>query len=199
MKWIGITGSMGTGKSSVAKVLREFGYQVLDADELAKKQLEVGGPGYLKVLESFGMQLLNSDMTIDRNKLAKVVFNNKKELLKLENIIHPLIQRQIQIIKNESEKNGEKILFYDVPLLFEKNMQNSFDDVILVVADSEVQFQRIQERNSWTKEEIKKRLESQMPLDQKKLKSKYIIDNNGSRIDLRNQVLGVLSQILKPN
>lgn len=199
MKWIGITGSMGTGKSTVAKVLRELGYQVLDADELAKKQLEVGGPGYLKVLESFGMKLLNSDMTIDRNKLAKVVFNNKKELLKLENIIHPLIQRQIQIIKNESEKNGEKILFYDVPLLFEKNMQNSFDDVILVVADSEVQFQRIQERNSWTKEEIKKRLESQMPLDQKKLKSKFIIDNNGSRIDLRNQVLGVLSQILKPN
>lgn len=190
---------MGTGKSTVAKVLRELGYQVLDADELAKKQLEVGGPGYLKVLESFGMKLLNSDMTIDRNKLAKVVFNNKKELLKLENIIHPLIQRQIQIIKNESEKNGEKILFYDVPLLFEKNMQNSFDDVILVVADSEVQFQRIQERNSWTKEEIKKRLESQMPLDQKKLKSKFIIDNNGSRIDLRNQVLGVLSQILKPN
>ncbi|MBN8535879.1 MAG: dephospho-CoA kinase [Deltaproteobacteria bacterium] len=199
MKWIGITGSMGTGKSSVAKVLRELGYQVLDADELAKKQLEIGESGYLKVLESFGTQLLKSDKTIDRSKLAKVVFNNKHELLKLENIVHPLIQRQIQIIKNDSEKHGEKILFYDVPLLFEKNMQNSFDEIILVVADNEVQMQRIQERNNWTKEEIKKRLESQMPLDQKKLKSKFIIDNNGSQIDLRNQVLGVLSQILKPN
>lgn len=190
---------MGTGKSSVAKVLRELGYQVLDADELAKKQLEIGESGYLKVLESFGTQLLKSDKTIDRSKLAKVVFNNKHELLKLENIVHPLIQRQIQIIKNDSEKHGEKILFYDVPLLFEKNMQNSFDEIILVVADNEVQMQRIQERNNWTKEEIKKRLESQMPLDQKKLKSKFIIDNNGSQIDLRNQVLGVLSQILKPN
>jgi dephospho-CoA kinase len=199
LKWIGITGSMGTGKSSVAKVLRELGYQVLDADELAKKQLEIGESGYLKVLESFGTQLLKSDKTIDRSKLAKVVFNNKHELLKLENIVHPLIQRQIQIIKNDSEKHGEKILFYDVPLLFEKNMQNSFDEIILVVADNEVQMQRIQERNNWTKEEIKKRLESQMPLDQKKLKSKFIIDNNGSQIDLRNQVLGVLSQILKPN
>lgn len=199
MKWIGITGSMGTGKSSVAKVLRELGYQVLDADELAKKQLEIGESGYLKVLESFGTQLLKSDKTIDRSKLAKVVFNNKLELLKLENIVHPLIQRQIQIIKNDSEKHGEKILFYDVPLLFEKNMQNSFDEILLVVADNEVQMQRIQERNNWTKEEIKKRLESQMPLDQKKLKSKFIIDNNGSQIDLRNQVLGVLSQILKPN
>lgn len=199
MKWIGITGSIGTGKSSVAKVLRELGYQVLDADELAKKQLEIGESGYLKVLESFGKQLLNSDKTIDRSKLAKIVFNNRNELLKLENIIHPLIQKQIQIIKNESEKNGEKILFYDVPLLFEKNMENLFDEIILVVAENEVQLQRIQKRNNWTEEEIKKRLESQMPLAQKKLKSKFIIENNGSQNDLRDQVLGVLPQILKPN
>ncbi len=199
MKWIGITGSIGTGKSSVAKVLRELGYQVLDADELAKKQLEIGELGYLKVLESFGMRLLNSDRTIDRSKLARIVFNNKDELLILENIIHPLIQKQIQIIKNESEKKGEKILFYDVPLLFEKNMQNSFDDIILVVADNEVQLQRIQKRNTWTEAEIKKRLECQMPLSQKKLNSRFIIENNGSQIDLRNQVLGVLQQILKTN
>lgn len=196
MKWIGITGSIGTGKSTVAQIIRQLGYMVLDADVIAKNQLAKNSQGYQQVLATFGDEILATDKEIDKNKLAKIVFNNKVELQKLENIIHPLVQKEIQKIKLEQSAKGAKALFYDVPLLFEKQMQNQFDEVILIAAEEKNQIQRIKTRNNWSNEEIAKRLSSQMKLEEKRKLSRYVIENDGDLISLQKQIELLLSKII---
>lgn len=196
MKWIGITGSIGTGKSTVAQIIRQLGYMVLDADVIAKNQLAKNSQGYQQVLTTFGDEILTTDNEIDKNKLAKIVFNNKVELQKLENIIHPLVQKEIQKIKSEQSAKGAKALFYDVPLLFEKQMQSQFDEVILIAAEEKNQIQRIKTRNNWSNEEIAKRLSSQMKLEEKRKLSRYVIENDGDLISLQKQIELLLSKII---
>jgi dephospho-CoA kinase len=196
LKWIGITGSIGTGKSTVAQIIRQLGYMVLDADVIAKNQLAKNSQGYQQVLTTFGDEILTTDNEIDKNKLAKIVFNNKVELHKLESIVHPLVQKEIQKIKSEQSAKGAKALFYDVPLLFEKQMQSQFDEVILIAAEEKNQIQRIKTRNNWSNEEIAKRLSSQMKLEEKRKLSRYVIENDGDLISLQKQIELLLSKII---
>ena len=133
---------------------------------------------------------------IDKNKLAKIVFNNKIGLQKLENIIHPLVQKEIQKIKSEQLAKGAKALFYDVPLLFEKHMQNQFDEVILVAAQEKNQIQRIKNRNNWSTEEITKRLSNQMKLEEKRKLSRYVVENDDDLISLQKQIELLLPKII---
>lgn len=196
MKWIGITGAIGTGKSTVAQIIRQQGHMVLDADVVAKNQLNKNSQGYQQVLSTFGDEILTTDKEIDKNKLAKIVFNNKIELQKLENIVHPLVQKEIQKIKSEQLVKGAKALFYDVPLLFEKHMQNQFDEVILVAAQEKNQIQRIKNRNNWSTEEITKRLSNQMKLEEKRKLSRYIVENDGDLISLQKQIELLLPKII---
>lgn len=197
VKWIGITGSIGTGKSTVSQILREAHYEVIDADKIAQQQLMKTSSGYQKVVNLFGSEILNTNNEIDRKKLAEKVFKNKQLLSDLESIIHPLVQIEVERLKKIFENRGDVAAFYDVPLLFEKNLQNKFDAVLLVATDPQVQLERIKKRSGWTDEEINKRLNNQISLAEKIKKSQYIIDNNHDLERLKKNTLDMVQKILK--
>lgn len=195
MKWIGLTGGIATGKSTVAKMLREQGYSVIDADELAKKAVSKYSPGLRSVVEKFGESVLSVDGDLDRKKLGQIVFADKNKLSQLEMLIHPFVQAEVEKQKTILTEQGYSLAFYDVPLLFEKNMFTQFDAIVLVSSSNELQKQRMQSRDRLTAEEINKRLSSQININEKekialndKSKNIFIIHNNGDLAQLRSEL-----------
>lgn len=184
MRWIGLTGGIGTGKSTVSELFRSKGVPVADADQIAHQLVQPGKPGLKAVLQLFGNKVLKSDGSLDRKKLGQLVFQDKKALLQLEAILHPLVKEQVQKLRDDFAKQGHIFAVYDVPLLFEKNLQDQFDKIVLVYADPQVQFERILKRDHLSKDEINKRLNAQIPQDEKKQKADFVIDNSKSRDDL---------------
>lgn len=193
MLWVGITGSIGTGKSTFSDMLRKKGYFVLDADVLAKRNLEKSSPAHSKIVAEFGSSILGTDGNINRAALAKIVFSERAQLEKLESITHPEVRLAVEKAKDEHKKNNQKYLFYDVPLLFEKKMEKSFDLVVMVTCSVENQIKRIKSRNSWSDQEIQKRLAAQMPVSHKETKAHILINNNGDLAALSSEVEGFLS------
>jgi dephospho-CoA kinase len=124
--------------------------------------------------------------------MASMVFANPEKLKKLESILHPLIRSEVRRIQTELKNRGELVAFYDVPLLFEKNMQDQFDAILVVAATKDQQLERRQVRDQWTPEQINQRLANQLDLQQKKAQADYVILNTGSLKDLETQVEQVL-------
>lgn len=195
MLWVGLTGGMGTGKSTVANILRELGYPVIDADALAHKSLEKSSECYEQVVKLFGTQILDNEKNIDRKELGKIVFSNKRDLTKLENIIHPFVQKKAAEARREYEAHGMKIAFYDVPLLFEKELQNNFDKVVLVYAPQDMQKERISARDKLELSEIDKRIAAQIPIEEKRELADFVINNIASIADLKKEIHNVLKQL----
>ncbi len=194
MRWIGLTGGLGTGKSTVAKIIRQQGFPVLDADEVAREVVRAGTPGLKSVLDEFGAEFLGRDGELDRQKLARLVFSNPDNLLRLEAIIHPLVQERVAALKAAEKAKGHDLVFYDVPLLFEKKI-GGFDSVVVVSAKPEVQRERLHRRNNWTDEEVQRRLSNQIPLSEKIAQADYVIENNGDMDALKAAVLKLLKKL----
>lgn len=200
MKWIGITGGIATGKSQVATFIREKGFVVLDADSIARNALSPDTEVYSKVLSEFGNQVLAPDgIQVDREILANIVFKNKERLSLLESLIHPFVKEYVEKEKERLKSDGHSILFYDVPLLFEKNMEKDFDTIILVAASEINQVERMKKRNQWSEPQISLRIKSQMPLSDKIQKSNFVIHNEGSLESLKEKVSQVLGRLAKPS
>ncbi|MCB9025067.1 MAG: dephospho-CoA kinase [Bdellovibrionaceae bacterium] len=196
MLWIGLTGGMGTGKSTVASILRELGYPVIDADAFSHKSLERSSECYNHVVKLFGDQILDAKGDIDRKKLGEIVFSNKRDLTKLENIIHPYVQKKADETRREYESSGHKIAFYDVPLLFEKELQNKFDKTVLVYAPNDLQVQRIVHRDNMNIEEIQKRIAAQISIEDKKEMADVVINNLGSIAELKKEINNTLKELI---
>jgi dephospho-CoA kinase len=194
MKWIGLTGGLATGKSTVSQMLKSWGYPVIDADQIAKDVVDPGSLGLQAVVSQFGPHILDQFLTLDRAKLAQIVFSNSRDLKKLEEILHPLIQAEVQKLKKFYKAKGARILFYDVPLLFEKNIVG-FDAVILVSADLETSTQRAMQRDHSTREQVLAKMRAQLPIEEKKLKADFVIENKGTLDDLKSKVLQILKTI----
>ncbi|PIS10036.1 MAG: dephospho-CoA kinase [Bdellovibrio sp. CG10_big_fil_rev_8_21_14_0_10_47_8] len=188
MKWIGLTGGIASGKSTVSQILRDLGYEVVDADEIAKQVVQPGTPGLQSVISQFGTQILDAHGSLDRKKLGAIVFGNPEKLLILENILHPLVQNITSQKKDQLEMAGIPMAFYDVPLLFEKKLEKNFDDIVVITTSPENQRERMKQRDQLDELEISKRLQSQVPLSEKIQKARWIIENNGSIEDLGRQV-----------
>lgn len=194
MRWIGLTGSLGTGKSTVTQMLRGLGWIVLDADQLAHEALTPQAETYQRVLRDFGQDLIGGQGHIDRKKLSKLVFGKPDQLEKLEKIIHPYVRARVQSERERLRREaGVKALFYDVPLLFEKNMQDDFDEVWVVACSVEEQRKRLREDRGWSDEEIDHRLQHQIAIDQKIKMADVVIDNNSDKAALLKTVEVVLS------
>lgn len=196
MKWIGLSGGIATGKSTVSNILRDLGLPVVDADQLAREAMKPGTAGFQAVVRDFGQGVLNTAGEIDRKKLAQIVFQDSAQRLKLEQILHPQIQELRAKERRRLEQAGCEIAFYDVPLLFEKNLESEFDATILVYAKPDEQRQRLKTRENWSAEHIESRLKAQMPIEQKMTRAKYIILNQGSLAELKANVLSVLHELL---
>ncbi|MFZ4403561.1 MAG: dephospho-CoA kinase [Pseudobdellovibrionaceae bacterium] len=195
MKWIGLTGGLATGKSTVAQILRDLGVVVLDADQLAKDITAKGSPGLQEIATHFGTEFILPDGSLDRAKLGQHVFTHPQDLRRLESILHPRIQKQVADLKKQYSEQGEKRVIYDVPLLFEKNMQDQFDAVIVVASSEALQKQRMQQRNAWDEKHIQARLSAQKPLSEKIKAAQFVVYNDQSLEDLRLNVKQLLSKL----
>ncbi len=192
---IGLTGGIASGKSTIADYLRRSGIPVVDADQLARDIVKVGKKAYLDIIQTFGDSILNEDRTLNRSKLAQIVFQDPDKLAQLNAITHPEIAHEAQRIFNNYEKQGYEQVIYDVPLLFENNLQSMMDAVILVAIPPELQLERLLQRDSISKEEALRRIRSQMPLDEKKKLTPYIIDNSGTIEDSIQQLRTIWSHL----
>jgi len=195
MKWIGLTGGIASGKSTVAKIIAQSGIPVLDADEIARLVVQKTSPGLAQVVASFGASILNPQGELDRKAIGAMVFNDKKKLLELEAILHPLIRAEVQKRKKNLESKNELMAFYDVPLLFEKNMQKDFDEIVLVTTNRDLQLSRMQTRDGFSLEDAEARLKNQIPLPEKESQATRIIFNNGSLKDLQAATSKLIQEI----
>jgi dephospho-CoA kinase len=186
---IGLTGSVATGKSTVAKMFKKCGAIVIDADELAREVVQPGKPAWREIVRTFGRRILNLDRTIDRHALGAIVFHDKKKLRYLERIIHPRVAReQIRLTKQAAKNDPKAVVIYDVPLLFEAGIDKRVDKTVVVAATRETQIMRLKNRNGLTRAEALRRIRSQMPLAMKRLRADYILDGTKNRESLSRDI-----------
>jgi dephospho-CoA kinase len=197
MKWIGLTGGIATGKSTVAKILRDQGLPVLDADSLAREVVTQGSKGLAEVAAAFGPSVVSQDGNLDRGALGKLIFADPDQRLKLESILHPLIQEQKNGERLRLENEGCRMAFYDVPLLFEKGLAGDFDATVLVYASVDDQRARLRERDGLDDAAIDLRLAAQMPIDDKIKLADYVIINRSGLAELKAAVHSVLVELGK--
>ena len=192
---IGLTGGIGTGKSTVSKILSTEGFKVIDADLISREVLEKN-PRILDIIRTqFGSGFFDWRGEFRRKEFGNHIFRFPKQRVKYEGIIIPYIKEEIQNQFERYEKNGEKIIILDAPTLIENNLHLDMDYVILVVADNSVQIKRIIERDKLTKSDAVSRINSQMPVEQKKEFANIIIDNNNDLIDTQKQVYDLIDFI----
>ena len=188
-KIIGLTGSIATGKSTAAKLLKEMGYKVIDADKVAHDLMQKKEINYKNLVDYFGEKILDDKKEIDRNKLSKIVFSSEKELEILNKLTHGNIFHKINDIIN---KNDEKIVFIEIPLLIELKVKQTLpmklDEIWLVYVSKNKQLKRLIKRNQFSEEEAKKRIASQMSVDLKKQYVDFILYNDRDLDFLEKQI-----------
>ena len=191
---IGLTGGIGTGKSTVARRLVEKGYRVIDADMISRSIIEKDEV-IKEILEKIDKDLFENGK-INRKKLAQIVFKDEKKLDVLNSIMHPLIIREM---KNEIEKQRKiyDIVIVDMPLIFEMKIEKEFDVILLVYASKQVQIKRIVQRDGRTEEEAESIINSQIDLEFKRKRSDYILENNGTLEHLYAKTDKILKEIEK--
>ncbi|MBR7926713.1 dephospho-CoA kinase [Aerococcaceae bacterium zg-ZUI334] len=177
MKVIGLTGGIATGKSTVSQYLISKGYEVIDADLVAREVVEVGQPGLVALVQSFGSSILTVDGQLDRKRLGALIFSDVSKRQMVNELLHPYI---FESIHRKREQSHQAILFIDMPLLFEVGYEKQVDEVWLVYVSSDVQLIRLMERDSLSIDLAKERLSSQWPIEQKRQLVTTIIDNSGS-------------------
>lgn len=186
---IGLTGGIACGKSTVSRLLASRGAIVIDADILAREVVEPGSPALAEVVRVFGPDMLNADGTLNRKQLGKLVFESEAQRKRLEELLHPAIIRLLQERMAEAERlQPDKLVVADVPLLYEAQMEDMFQEVLVVAASREVQLERLVQRDGLSMEEAKLRIDAQMPLEWKTEWADTVIDNSGSPEETQRQV-----------
>ena len=188
---IGLTGSIACGKSTVSSYLRERGYTVIDADAISHALTAPGGDALPAIREAFGDQVFSGDH-LDRRALGSVVFCDGAKRAQLNAILHPMILSRIYASLEEIDAPG-KLVFADVPLLYECGMEDHFDRIWVVSAEDETQLDRLMQRDSLTKEQALSRIRSQMPLEEKRRRADAVIHTDGPIPQTQRQVRRLLS------
>jgi dephospho-CoA kinase len=195
VKLVGLTGGIASGKSTVAKILGRLGAAIVDADVLSREVVAPGHDGWNEIVSTFGREVLQADQTLDRQKLRTIIFNNPDARKKLEAIIHPRVRALAEQRIREHGEAGFVVVVYEVPLLFEGNLQQWLRPVILVACDINVQRQRLQARDGLDAAAAQKHIDAQMSLEEKRRLADYVIENDGSLADLESKVRAVLAKI----
>jgi dephospho-CoA kinase len=174
---VGVTGGFGTGKTTVAGMFKSFGAAVIDADEIARLCLRPSKSTYAKVVRLFGNEIINEDASINRKRLAEMVFSHPRLRHKLNALVHPAIKKDI---KAQVQGAHGCVVVIDAPLLFETGIDKAADKVVVVTAGLEQQVRRLKKRAGLERNEVMQRIQSQMPLEKKARMADFIIDNSGS-------------------
>lgn len=197
IKIIGLTGNSGSGKSTVANILKNEGGYIIDADKIAHENMKQKGCAYSDIISYFGNIILDSDKNIDRKKLGNIVFNNKNKLNKLNEITHKYIIEKIEKeIKKIADNKEYKFIVIDAPLLIETGLNKKVDSVWVVYADFEKRVKRVMIRDNITEEEVKIRFKNQLNFEEQKLYADKIILNNDFN-DIIEIVKGMINKFLK--
>ena len=189
---IGLTGSIGTGKSTIANRFRELNIPVVDADKIAREVVEPDTETYRKIVETFGEEILHEDLTLNRKALGNIVFRDENKRKQLNSIIHPAIRKEMLRQRDEWIEKGKECVVLDIPLLYESKLTHFVDKVIVVYVDEDVQLQRMIERDKSSEEEAKNRIAAQIPVAEKAKMADAVIDNNGSIEDSYKQLEEIL-------
>lgn len=193
---LGITGSIATGKSTVSTFLQSTrSWPLIDTDILAKETMIFGSATYKKVNKHFGDEIMKKDGSIDRDALGKLIFSNTDAREKLNKIVHPEVLKKTILRIFKAWIIGESVIIVDVPLLFESGFDYLCGKIICVACQENTQIQRLQNRNGYTKEDAKKRIRSQMPLDQKNQLADIVVWNDGSKKDLEAKITTLIKDI----
>ena len=196
MKTIGLTGGIGTGKTTVSEYLKEKGCVIIDADKISKEMTEKGSPALEEIKKSFGGKYISKEGTLERKLLGDLVFNDPEALEKLHAIITKKVEEKIDLILKQLKKQAiDDIVVIDAPLLFECGMESVADENWLITADMQVRIDRVEKRDGLSEKQILDRINNQMSEDEKRGKSRCIIDNSGTVEDLYRHIDKIIERI----
>ncbi|WP_295806516.1 dephospho-CoA kinase [uncultured Corynebacterium sp.] len=195
MKLIGLTGGIGSGKSTVAQLLEEQGWVLVDADRIARDIVEPGQPALAELAEAFGEDILRADGTLDRGLLASRAFASREKTDLLNSITHPRIHEETQARFDAARRAGEEFVVYDMPLLVDNGLHKDMDATIVVDVDVEERVRRLVEFRGLEEDDARRRIAAQIPDDVRRAAADVIIDNNGPREALDAQVAEVVEEL----
>ncbi|MBD8026255.1 dephospho-CoA kinase [Ureibacillus sp. Re31] len=189
---IGLTGSIASGKSTVANMLKDYGLPIVDADLVARIVVEPGTPTLQKIVEAFGEVALTEDGAMNRQKIGEIIFNDEEKRKQLNSIIHPAIRQEMLRQRDEHVAKGAQTVIMDIPLLFESKLQHFVDKILVVSVTEETQLKRLMERNQLSEQEATARISSQLPLSIKEQGADAVINNNGTIEETAEQLQRIL-------
>lgn len=195
MKKIGLTGGIGSGKSTVAKLLAEAGFKVVDADQIAREIMEPGSPVLDDVADAFGADVIREDGSLDRGKLAGRAFVDKRATEKLNSITHPAIRAESERRFADAEAAGEPAVVYDMPLLVDIGMHRDMDLTVVVDVDADERVRRLVSSRGLEEADARARIAQQIDDATRKAAADVIIDNNGAIDALRPQVDELIARL----
>ncbi|MGK5628704.1 dephospho-CoA kinase [Streptomyces sp. URMC 123] len=190
---VGLTGGIGAGKSEVSRLLAAYGAVVVDADRIAREVVEPGTPGLAAVVEAFGTEILTPDGTLDRPRLASIVFADPERLRALNEIVHPLVGHRSAEL--ERAAGPDAVVVHDVPLLTENGLAPLYDLVIVVDADPSTQLDRLVRLRGMTEDEARARMAAQSTREQRRAIADLVIENDGPREALERRVREVWDEL----
>lgn len=188
---VGLTGNIGSGKSTVAQLMSERGATIIDADVLARRAVETGTPAFRAIVERWGTSILGADGGIDRGALRRIVFSDAAQLEQLNRIVHPAVERMRVALVEQARQRGDRIVVCDIPLLFEKKMTGKFDRIVLVDAPRPVRLERLVRERGLRETEAMAMIVAQMPAELKRARADFVIDNDDTLAALDRQVAEV--------
>lgn len=191
---IGLTGSIASGKTTVSNILKERGFPIVDADEIARLVVEPPSPVLQQIERAFGKSVIREDGTLHREKLGSIIFNDEAERNRLNQIIHPAIRTEMNRQKEQHLKNGANTVIMDIPLLFESNLQSYVEKVIVVSVTEKIQKQRLMARNNLSEKEALARIASQLSMKVKEQSADAVIYNNHSIAETEQQLVNLLKE-----
>ncbi len=195
MKWFGLTGGLGCGKSLVTEIIRKNGYPVVDADRIVHHFYDTDQDLRLELSHEFGLDIF-LEGKLNREKLAEIIKSDISKKKVLENLIHPKVKSKVAEIKERLSRNHAKMAFYDVPLLFENNIQTDFEATIFINAPIEMVYKRLEVRNGWSKQEVNLRLSWLLSNKEKAKRATYVIENDSSISSLETKIEDLLKKIV---
>jgi dephospho-CoA kinase len=195
MRIVGLTGGIGTGKSTVSGMLRELGATVIDADEATRAVQSRGSDGLRQLVNAFGAGILTPEGDLDRARLADLAFRDPDARGRLNEIVHPLVRLWMAERQREAMERGDAVVVMDIPLLFEARGAGAFDTVLLVYAPEDVALRRLVEQRGMTEEQARARIAAQMPIEEKRALATHVIENTGSLEELRERVERIWAEL----
>ncbi|MFI5505788.1 dephospho-CoA kinase [Corynebacterium kutscheri] len=197
MKKIGLTGGIGSGKSTVARMLAEYGYPIIDADLIAREIVAPNTPALSELAKIFGQDILYSDGSLNRSLLAQRAFATEQARLLLNQITHPRIEERTQELFRSYEAKNHNVVVWDMPLLVDHGHHKEMDVVLVVDAEDETRVQRLICRGL-SEEDARQRIAAQISREQRNAAATFILDNNGSLEELETQLLQLIKQLPQP-